>query len=150
MTTIVANRTGMASDSQLSDERAGTKNSCKKFWRIRGWLIGAAGDYSAIIRVLNNIRAHKDKSPIHVLNEFDMKVPKDETVDLLILSPSGHLYLSENGKDAMPITDGFAAIGSGCQGAMVAMHMGASPADAVRAVKKVDPSTGGRIVQRKL
>ena len=135
----------MASDSQLTD--AATKASVPKFWRIRGWLVGAAGSYSEIVTLLAEMKRHKDLSPAGVLAEVDIKV-KD--VDALLLSPSGKLYISENGQDAMPITDGFAAIGTGAQGALVAMHMGATPANAVRAVKKVDPSTGGRVIKRTL
>ena len=86
-------------------------------------------------------------TPLQILAGVDIKV-KD--VDMLLLSPRGKLYISENGRDAMPITDKFVAIGTGAQGAMVAMQLGCTPAEAVRAVKKVDPSTGGRVVTRKL
>ena len=40
---------------------------------------------------------------------------------------------------------GAVAIGSGAQGALVAMKLGLGPADAVAAVIGVDPSTGGQI-----
>jgi hypothetical protein len=146
MTTIAANRAGMASDSLMSDDKAATSSSVPKFWRIRGWLIGGAGTYSAIIQVIDELKSSKT-DPATTLKEVEIKA-KD--VDLLMLSPTGKLYMSEEASNPMPISDGFAAIGSGAQGALVAMHMGATPADAVRAVKKVDPSTGGRIVTRKL
>ena len=149
MTTIAANREGMSSDSMMSDEKAATSTSVPQFWRVNGWLVGGAGTYSDIIRMVSELQAHKD-SPIKTLADVDIKLPKDASVDLLILSPGGKLYFSENASDAMPISDGFGAIGSGAQGALVAMHLGASPADAVRAVKKVDPSTGGRIITRKI
>ena len=139
----------MASDSQLSDDKAATSASVPKFWRVNGWLVGGAGTYSDIIRVLAELKSHKT-NPIKTLADVDIKLPKDASVDLLILSPGGKLYMSENASDAMPISDGFGAIGSGAQGALVAMHLGTSPADAVRAVKKVDPSTGGRIITRKI
>ena len=147
MTTIVADCEGMASDSQMTDTVAAVQTSVKKFWRIRGWLIGGAGTYSGIVLMMNSLRDHKDLSPADVLLELDVKA-KD--VDLLLLSPAGNLYLSEDGGPCMKVQEGFAALGTGAQGALCAMHLGATPAEAVRVVKKVDPSTGGRVVTRKL
>jgi hypothetical protein len=138
----------MASDSLMSDDKAATSQSVPKFWRIRGWLVGGAGDYAEIIKVVEELKDNKT-DPATTLRGVEIKV-KDDSVDLLLLSPGGKLYMSEDGSSPLPITDGFAAIGSGAQGALVAMHLGHSPADAVRAVKKVDPSTGGRIITRKI
>lgn len=39
----------------------------------------------------------------------------------------------------------FMAIGSGAQGAMVALHLGLSPREAVRIASRVDPNSGGRV-----
>lgn len=145
MTTVVADREGMAADSQMTD--IAVKTSVKKFWRIRGWLIGGAGTYPEILAIISEIKDLHQESPKKILEEHDIKV---RDVDLLLLSPDGKLYLSENGSHPMHVQEGFAAIGTGSQGAMVAMYLGATPAEAVRVVKKVDPSTGGRVVVRKL
>ena len=147
MTTIVADKTGMASDSQMTDVTAGVQTSVTKFWRVRGWLIGGAGSYPEVIKAIAELRHHKDRSPVQVLSTVSIKLNE---CDLLLLSPAGKLYLSEDGSHPMPVQEGFAALGTGAQGAMVAMHMGASPAQAVRQVKKVDPSTGGKTITRKL
>jgi ATP-dependent protease HslVU (ClpYQ) peptidase subunit len=148
MTTIVADTKGMASDSQMTD--GGTKSNVPKFWRVKQWLIGGAGDYSAIIKLIEELKAHPDLSPAQVLTDVDIKMDKDAEADLLLLSPGGKLYHSENGGYPLPSSDKFAAIGSGSQGALVAMHLGCTPREAVAAVKKVDPSTGGRIITRKI
>ena len=148
MTTIAANCEGMASDSQMTDEKSATMQSVPKFWRVKGWLVGGAGDYADIIKVIEELKIQKT-DPGTTLREVEIKL-KADTVILLLLSPNGNLYMSEDGSSPLPISDGFAAIGSGAQGALVAMHLGATPAEAVRAVKKVDPSTGGRIITRKL
>lgn len=145
MTTIAANREGMASDSQSTG--GGVKTSVEKFWRIRGWLIGAAGTYSEIIDTIEELRHHKDLSPAEVFRKVNVKARQS---DFLLLSPSGNLYLSEEGKSPWKVQEGFAAIGSGQQGAMVALHMGATPTEAVKAVRKVDPYTGGRVITRKI
>ena len=149
MTTIAADCEGMASDSQMTDTAAATSCSVPKFWRVKGWLIGGAGGYSDIIKLLDELKGQKT-DPAYTLREVDFTPMKLKDIELLLLSPSGKLYMSEDGSPPLPISDGFAAIGTGAQGALVAMGLGCSPADAVRAVKKVDPSTGGRIITRKL
>jgi hypothetical protein len=146
MTTIIANREGMASDSQMTD--GATTAAVPKFWRIRGWLIGGAGSYPDIIKMVHEMKYHKALTPAEVLEKVDFKKPGD--VDLLLLSPKGKLFMSENGSYPLPISDGFAALGTGAQGALVALHLGFSLTEAIRVVKKVDPYTGGRIITRKL
>jgi len=146
MTTIVANHHGMASDSRATG--GATMISVAKFWRVRGWLIGGAGTADEVLDMLAEITHHTDLTPAEVLAKVDFKKAKD--ADLLLLSPAGRLYLSEGGGTPMHITDPFSAIGSGAQGAMVALHMGATLQEAVRIVKKVDPFTGGRVITRNL
>lgn len=145
MTTIAANREGMASDSQATG--GGVKTSVQKFWTVRGWLVGAAGLYSEIIEVIEELKHHKDLSPAEVFRKVNIK---GKNSDFLMLSPSGQLWMSEGGTTPWKVQEGFAAIGSGQQGAMVALHMGATPQDAIKAVRKVDPYTGGRVITRKL
>ena len=146
MTTVVADREGMASDSRAVG--GDTMINVPKFWRVRGWLIGGAGTASEILHLIEEIKHQKAMAVDEVLRKVVFKNVKD--ADLLLLSPTGKLYLSESGCSPMLITDPFAAIGSGAQGAMVAMHLGCTLTEAVRTVKKVDPSTGGRIIIRKL
>jgi hypothetical protein len=146
VTTIIANREGMASDSQMTD--GATMSAVPKFWRVRGWLIGGAGSYPSIIRMVNEIKAHTDRTPAEVLDAVNFGKGLD--VDLLLLSPTGKLFMSEDGSCPLPISDGFAALGTGAQGALVALHLGCSLTEAIRVVKKVDPYTGGRIITRKL
>ena len=145
MTTIAANTEYMASDSQATG--GGVKTSVDKFWRIRGWLIAASGTYSDIVEVLDEIRDNKEKSPLEVF-----RTTKFGKVDcnFILLSPAGKLYMSEDAGTPWKVKEGFAAIGSGQQGAMVALYMGATPTEAVRVVRKVDPYTGGRVITRKL
>ena len=145
MTTIAANREGMASDSQATG--GGVKTSVQKFWRIRGWLVGAAGQYSEIIETIDELKHHKELSPAEVFRRVSVKA---KSSDFLLLSPSGQLWMSEEGKSPWRVQEGFAAIGSGQQGAMVALHLGSTPQEAIKAVRKVDPYTGGRVITRKL
>lgn len=145
MTTVTADKMSMASDSQAAT--ADVKTSVQKIWRIRGWLIGVAGSYSEAMDVIRQLKGTPGESPLEYLTTTDVKA-KD--TNFLLLSPSGKLYESEGGGTPCPLSEGFGAIGTGSQGAMVALHMGCTAAEAVRAVKKVDPNTGGRIITRKL
>lgn len=145
MTTIAADKTGMAADSQA--QTSDVKTSVQKIWRIRGWLIGVAGSYNEALEVVEQLKRNTDLNPLEYLGEH---VTKAKETDFLIVSPSSKVYCSDGGGHPTPLMEGFGAIGTGAQGAMVALHLGLSPADAVRAVKKVDPSTGGRVVMRKI
>jgi len=140
MTTVVADRTGMASDSQITDDST-VGNVCK-VWRVRGWLVGGGGTYTEVVTLVNMLRLSK-KSPVEALAASDLST---EDADLMLLSPAGMLYYSENGWPAMLMKGGRAALGTGAQGALTALALGCTPAEAVRAVKKVDPSTGGRVI----
>jgi ATP-dependent protease HslVU (ClpYQ) peptidase subunit len=142
MTTIIANKEGMASDSQMTD--GNIKSSVPKIWRIRGWLVAGGGSYHEIVKLINTIKEQKEFSPIKVMAEVELE--KTEDCDLLFLSPAGKLFVTENGSEAMTVSDPFYAIGTGAQAALAAMHMGATPREAVRIAAKIDANTGGRIV----
>jgi hypothetical protein len=146
VTTIVANCEVMCADSQVTNEDK--KGSVQKLWKIRGWCIGGAGVYEHVLQAIALIKRHRDITPKQVLEDF--KIKGGDEVNLLLLSPQGILYESEGLGMPGRVQDGFAAIGSGAQGALVAMNMGATPAEAVAAVKKVDPNTGGRLQTRKI
>ncbi len=145
MTTIVANKEGMASDSQATN--TATKTSVQKFWRIRGWLVGAAGTYSDIVEMIDELKAKKDMTPVEILKKISFG-KKD--CSLLLLGPNGQLYESESGGTPWKVSEGFASIGTGAQGAMCLLHAGYGLRDTINIVKKVDPNTGGRTVTRKL
>ena len=53
MTTIAADKTGMAADSQA--QTSDVKTSVQKIWRIRGWLIGVAGSYNEALEVVEQL-----------------------------------------------------------------------------------------------
>jgi hypothetical protein len=68
--------------------------------------------------------------------------PKIKGATLLILRPDGSLWIAEGDWPAYPLLDKIAAIGCGSQAAMAEMQRGAAPADAVKAVCKLDAFTG--------
>lgn len=146
MTTIVANKDGMASDTQAFDLSA--RVHVTKFWRIKGWLVGGAGTYDEVLVLVEMLKGSPHDPYECLRTELPGRKVKD--VDLLLLSPQGHIYQSENAGIPYKLRDKFGAIGSGAQGALVAMHLGATIQEAIRAVKKVDPFTGGRLITRKI
>lgn len=144
MTTVCATRTEMAADTLIV---GATKTAGRKIWKVRGWIIGGGGSYSDVLRVIAEIRSRKDMTPKQILEKVDMRV-KD--AELLLLSPSGKIYHSEDAADPIEILEPWCAIGTGAQGAIVALMLGKTPRQAVRVMSDVDPSTGGRVLHYKV
>lgn len=145
MTTVAADSTMMAADSQAATDTV--KTSVPKLFKVRGWYIGVAGDYGNALALIECIKAQRGETPFEYLKSRDAIA---KGVGLLLLSPTGQVYESEEGGCPQKLTEGFGAIGTGSQGAMCLLHAGYSPAEAVKIVRKVDPNTGGRVVTRKL
>jgi len=129
----------MASDTLII---GATKTAGRKIWKIRGWIVGGADGYSDVLRVIAEMKARHDMSPKQVLEEVDLKA---RDAELLLLSPTGKIYHSEEAGDPIEMLEPWAAIGTGAQGAITAMRLGLSPRQAVKEMKSVDPNTGGRI-----
>lgn len=131
MTTIAFRDGVLAADSQASDDTV--KVSVRKVVRLRkGDVAGGAGDLSTVALALSWLAAGRVNDP-----------PPLEGAEILF-TDGGELFLADGGWPGIPVK-GFAAVGSGAQGAMVAMHLGMSAEDAVVAVSHVDPGTGGPI-----
>lgn len=132
MTTIAADATTgtMCSDSCWSDGIE--KAPIRKVFRIKGALVGFAGDLDEIGMVREWMRGR-------MLRE-DM--PKAENVIALAMSQSG--------LRAWTAVDGFVgvprryAIGSGGMAARAALARGATPAEAVAIAREIDAGTHGK------
>lgn len=141
MTTVAANRSIMAADSQVTDS---TKASMRKLRTHMGWVIGFCGEAWAATRVVNAIRGSR-KNPLERLAKLRSSMQAElDAVYMLLLSPDGRLFWVESGVP-MESEDGFASVGSGSMAALAAMHMGAGPREAVHVASLVDPATGGVI-----
>ena len=130
MTTIAANRSVMAGDSQATDG-TGRKSTCTKIFSKQGCLIGFCGALSDGLRF-------KEAWP--EVEGLDV----DEGFEALVLAPTG-LHHYESSMVRMLIEDDFYAIGSGGDLARAAMYAGASPQKAVRIAAKLDVYTGGAV-----
>ena len=128
----------MAADTMAADD-VGAKCNVTKISRIDGALVGTAGDFPRCSEFIAWLRAGKPGDDL----------PKMKNVVALVLDKSGiHAY--DGSCTPYKIIDPFAAVGSGDMAALAAMHMGASPKEAVRVAAKVDSHTGGRVQSLKL
>ena len=138
MTTIVCDRTTMAGDTQLTDD-AGSVSHGRKVFKHKGNVIGVAGTYTEAVQFMAWYKAG-----------MRGEAPKMKNVSALLLSKEGLIFCFDGTCNSYRITDKFMAIGSGAHAAMGAMHMGATPREAVLVAAKVDANTGGQVTVRKL
>lgn len=145
MTTIVYRDRIMASDSLLSDGDGNGWATCSKIKKVKGWLIGAAGDFDATEAFM----AKFDPTSIEE-NRYIPLYPqagtKDEDFESIVVSPKGKIYLvSTTGIFGTVKSYGYIAIGSGSYVALGAMFAGADARTAIRAATRHSAGTGGRI-----
>ena len=137
MTTIAVRNGTMACDSRLT---GGFICSVNKIICGDGILVGYAGYAVAGYAFAEHVAGLTEEKP---------HAGGDDDIDLLVLKGK-KIYLVDNRLRWLPIPQKYYAIGSGCQAAMVAMHMGATAKEAVEMAKLVDESTGGRVKEYKL
>jgi ATP-dependent protease HslVU (ClpYQ) peptidase subunit len=75
--------------------------------------------------------------------------PKMEEVEALVLTNDGRILCFDGHTKFFALDDDFAAIGSGAQAALGAMHAGADVKSAVKIAGKVDPDTGRKTTVRR-
>jgi ATP-dependent protease HslVU (ClpYQ) peptidase subunit len=135
MTTIACNREMMAGDSLgTADSESFT---IRKIFRKGSTLIGAAGECSDIPKFVAWFGS-KESIP-------DLR----EDFTAIILTAEG-IFTCTKDCQMIHVLDPYYAIGSGRQGAMVAMDKGEDPRQAVASACKRDLYSGGRIDVLKL
>jgi hypothetical protein len=130
--TTIAFRAGiLAADSYASDDS--TVMSVVKCARLPGGdVAGGAGDLGQVAQALAWLGGGCDGDPPEIAES------------IILFTKAGVPHMASTKWPALRVK-GYAAIGSGAQGALVAMKLGASAEDAVRAVSGVDPCTGGEV-----
>lgn len=131
MTIIVADRRiGMACDSLIDD--GGTKRYSKKIFQTPdGTILGISGAWGAGNQFVDWFMGEGDP-------------PKMKDVQILRLDPDGTLWEYEETLRPYKIRADVEAIGSGAQGALVAIDCGCSLVESVRRACKRDSGCGGR------
>lgn len=131
MTTVVCRINEMASDSRAIDCN-GLSTTCK-IWMTPVGILGVAGVAHHAFQLANWLIADRRDEPPNL----------EGTVALLCNGES--IFAFDECVHYYELTDPFAAIGSGAQAAMAAMHLGCTVKEAVKIAKKIDPGSGGKI-----
>jgi len=133
MTTVAASRTEMAADSKVVDDGDTFYRGCK-LYVIRDAIIGLAGDGNGYAKFLMWFREGEPEAR----PDF---VKGDGNWSALVLRESG-LFRYYESLVPEPIHEPHYAIGTGGSGAIVAMRLGKTPAEAVEIMCDVDNNTG--------
>lgn len=127
MTAIACNRKMMAADSLAVAD--GTKSKATKIFRVGDEIIGFAGELQCGLAFVEWYRNRSKPKPD--IDDFSA----------LVLSKEG-ITMYESRLVPLPVMEKFAAIGTGCDAAIAAMHMGADPRRAVKVACKVRSDCG--------
>ena len=131
MTTIALKAGVMAADTWATDDFTAT--NVRKLVRLsNGDAAGGAGDLAPVGRALAWLMGAREGEP------------PDISGAQVLFTLKGVPYIADGGWPGIEAI-GPVAIGSGAQGALVAMNLGLDAEAAVRAVIGVDPSTGGAV-----
>lgn len=135
MTTIVATKTCMAADQQVSKD-GGSRFHTTKIRRYGKTIVGCSGDCLAVSQFLEWWPKQAKRG---------VQVPRiTEDMEALVLTPAGLFHYDQN-CFADEVNDAYYAIGTGSGYALGAMFMGADPVQAIEAAAKHDLYTGGPI-----
>lgn len=128
MTTVVADQSGMAADTQATSDCV---YRVQKILRLKdGGIVGYCGLTSRGYAAAKWMADGEEGEP-----------PKVKGAYLLILRPDRSLWVVDGEFPAYPLLDKAAAIGSGAQAAMSALNVGKSPVEAVKEAARLDSYT---------
>lgn len=140
MTTIVCSTTEMCADRQFTVMGQMKTQGRTKIFKVKPhelhfheeFLIGFCGRASDFIDVIDYY-----ENP-----EYYKQIPRVRDLAGLVLTKSGQIFQFDTPGKWMSVMGKYAAMGSGAPAAYGALHMGASPKEAVLAASKVCPYTG--------
>lgn len=138
MTTITYRSGVMAGDSLICENDTLSGSVVKVARHRSGCLAGAAGDVWWIRKFLLDFA----ESPRTELFMSTLILPRDTSA--MIVPPSGVIYIAERGA-VYPVEDPYMAVGSGAPYALVALDLGASAVEAVRAANRRHAYSGGDV-----
>lgn len=146
--TCIAYRNGiLAADSRMTMGKWTETDKCQKLWKLSdGSLIGCAGSWYDIKALVAAVEESiKNKSGKRA------KLPSGKfKADVILVAPSGRVYVYYKGWSNDKYLSDFYAVGSGSTLAMAAMDAGASAVEAVKIAIKRDICCGGKIQKLEL
>lgn len=138
--TAIAYRAGiMAADTQAEIDDVIKLDQEIKVAKRKGHLFGIAGDDLPKLSEVIKGYFSKDKKPM-----------KGFKFDCMVITPSGEIQVWDERMKGEPYKLEFYALGNAAPAAMVAMEVGATAEQAVKACIKYIPHVGGKVVVRKL
>jgi len=123
----------MSADTRYSGPVTGRVT---KIYRIRDFIVGFCGDLAAAMQAISWLR-DPTVNPEPTSEQM-------EGVELVVLKSDG-IWFYEGCLRPYLVDDDVAAIGSGAQGALVALNLGCTTREAVKAAMDVDAYTGGDV-----
>lgn len=136
MTTVVATRTALYSDSKCSEGNVSFKTT--KLFQVGDSLLGVAGTLTAALKFIKWFKKQDHDEP-PILKDAD-----GDDFDVLEVSPKG-IFMWDNDLTPIEVLDPFYAIGSGRLAALAALHLGSSPEHAVETACLVDSYSAGPV-----
>lgn len=141
MTTIVATRKGIYSDSRVSLEHLGIDYPTIKISRGKDCVVGAAGNGGDCSRFMEWAKeGFKGKEPVW----YSKQTSADDYVAGLVVRDDG-IYIWAPGDPLERIEADFFSIGSGGKPARVALLLGKTPEEAIELAILVDPGSGAPV-----
>ncbi len=152
MTTIAYKDGIMVGDGQITRyESLIESTTCVKVRNIGGTLVGGAGNGTSIMKFFDwyadNVEtawAQTEYSNLNILPPEDLV---EEDFQALVISPCGAAFEYIGTKNILPITEEYAAIGSGCVYAYPLMDAGLTAKEAVEGAIKRCPFSGGDLTE---
>lgn len=137
MTTIIATRKAMGSDTMVSNPDTGLYYPARKIVRVKGDLIGAAGDSGDCLRFMDWAKHDfsEKKKPKFTVTDGDQEA------QVLILNAEGLFMMCPTDPYPEQIESEFWAIGSGADAALGALAMGATLEQALEVAARFDNFT---------
>ena len=126
----------MAADSRCSDDD-GSYN-VQKIREGKDSYFAGAGDWEKLLKFYDSLENHKK----------GQELDSDVDVEVIELREDG-IWVYEGILIPAKLKNRFFAVGTGANYAIAAMHMGATPLQAVEIAAIYDPATGGPIAERR-
>ena len=142
MTTIACNRMEMACDTLMTSEYGNKVLIPTKLYRSKDFIIGFTGNATTMFSYFSKL---KNKHPMasDLINNGFSFAEKDDGIAALMLTKNGIFEYQYNA--FMHIARDYHAVGSGKEFAMMAMHLGKDPMEAVMLTALFDAYTGGGV-----
>lgn len=128
----------MAAD-RLAVTGAGRRASMTKIYKIDGHLVGISGAADVSIALLSWFKNGRSEEYWPDLQYEEMEC------SMMVVTPGGTITVYQRYPLPIVLEDSFHAIGSGCDYALAALHLGHDAVKAIEVASALDAYTGGGV-----